>query len=322
MRLLPSISLAAVALLLPACGDDSEGPPPSQGPETVQVTATGFAPSAQGPGSFELWISFALGGLRHSAAASAGRFHVDASGNVVAESGGAMTFTIDPANELVPKESDGTVGWQLVEDAFVTWEPASDAEPDDPNLPAIVAGDFLNGSATLTSTGDDAFGDDFSSAAGSFHLATPTTITTADETGGAWFAAVGGGSETLVLPALPAGWSYEGWVALGSGTFSLGRFLVPRGADTDGDGPPVPGQDHAGYAFPGSDFPTGSSGVDLRPSTVFVSLEPPANADGPAPSFLRVLSVAVDAAQAPNTDVPLTNVTAFPSVTVSVPFGD
>lgn len=312
------LAMTCIALLLPGCGDDSSGPDP-QGPETVQVTATGFTPSAHGGGSFELWISFATG-LRHSEAASAGRFHINAAGNPVSESGGTMTFAVDPASETVPKESDGSVGWQLVEDTFVTWEPATDTDPGSPNLPAIVAGSFLNGNATLTIVGADALLNDFTSASGEFHLATPTTISTSDETGGVWFATVGGSASTLVLPTLPDGWKYEGWI---SGIFldaSLGTFADPTRADDDGSGPPVPGQNAVGYTFPGSDFPTGSAGVDLRPSTVFVTLEPPGSADGAGPSFLRILSASVDVAQAAGVSLPLSNVVAFPVVTVSVPF--
>lgn len=317
-RAVHAVALALVSVLLPACGDDDPAGP--QNPETVQVTATGFSPSAHGAGSFQLWISFASG-LRHSTAASAGRFHIGAAGNIVSESGGAMTFEVDPADDSVPKESDGTVGWQLVVDAFVTWEPASDPAPDSPNLPALVAGSFLNGGASLTCLGEDALLNDFSTAAGSFHLATPTTMSTADENGGVWFATPAPSpAASLTLPTLPTGWKYEGWVSGAFGTVSLGTFIDPARADDDGHGPTVPLQDAPGYALPGSDFPTGAAGVDLRGGTVFLTLEPPASADGAGASFLHILSGSLDAGQATGVSVPLTNVAAFPTVTVNVPF--
>ena len=54
-----------------------------------------------------------------------------------------------------------------------------------------------------------------------------------------------------VLPALPAGWIYEGWVVGPEGPVSTGRFTQVMGADSDAGGPtagprstpPFPGQD-------------------------------------------------------------------------------
>jgi hypothetical protein len=105
-------------------------------------------------------------------------------------------------------------------------------------------------------------------------------------------------------------WSYQEWVQHSTpGLASLGKFLLTNAADQDGPGP----LGGTGYSFPGSDFPYGSSGVDLATATVFVTLEPPFDADGPGPFFFRVLQAPVGGAAA-GTPVLLT---AFPSGTPS-----
>ncbi len=317
-------TLAAVlaALAVPGCSDDgTTAPAPS---DEVGLALTGLSPVAEGEGALELWISFALprspGGLRHSAAASAGRFRIDNSGAIVGPSGGPMVFQVLPGAANVPLTDGGEVAWQLAVDAFVTMEPAADADLPGPNLPGIVGGTFLNGTCILGTLYADALNVDLSSATGSFHLATPTTAAADDEFEGVWFAAPGGGAPSLdALPPPPPGWIYEGWLSLGVfGAVSLGRFTSATGADLDGAGPtpgPLPG-----YAFPGSDFPTASSGVDLRPGNVFVTLEPPGEADGATrPSFLTVLAGQLTAAQPVGVAAPLANV--FPALggTVTIP---
>ncbi|MFN8177081.1 MAG: hypothetical protein U0167_04105 [bacterium] len=313
---------AALPLVFAGCGKDSTTGPGNV--TDIQVQATGFPALSQGDGVFELWISFARlspspPGLRHSTAASAGRFRVDAGGKFVSETGAPMVFAVDPASDRVTKLTNGKIAWQVAEDSFVTWEPVNDPELDDPNLPAIIAGSFLNGKATLTTGGDDALRTDFATLAGSFCLATPTTTSSSDETDGVWFAAPGGASASLTLATLPAGWTYQGWITRATSTSSLGVFTLADGADADSSGPTVAGQDHAGYAFPGSDFPTGAAGVDLRPGTVFVTVEPPEGADGAGPSFLRVLSASLSAAQAPGAAVPLARMSAFPTLEITIP---
>jgi len=313
--------VAALPLAFAGCGKDSTTGPTNV--SDIQVEATGMPALAQGDGVFELWISFAIltpapPGLRHATAASAGRFRVDAQGKIVSEAGAPMVFAVDANNPRVTKV-DGKIAWQLAEDSFVTFEPLNDPDPDAPNLPGILGGDFLNGKADLTTEGDDAFATDFATLAGSFHLATPTTTSSADETQGVWFAAPGGASASLTLPALPVGWTYQGWITHGATTSSLGVFTLADGADADSSGPVVAGQDHAGYAFPGSDFPTGVAGVDLRPGTVFVTVEPPGGTDGAGPSFLRVLSAPLDASQPAGTAVPLTKIASFPTFKVTIP---
>ena len=328
MKPLLTNHLAVAAILTTAglsagCTSSDSGMTPAL-PEDVQLTFTGPHPHAEGNGVFELWISFALGrtpGLRHSAAASAGRFRIGDTGSLVsAETSEPMVFGITPGAEQVPVESDGTVAWQLALDAFITFEPSDDSNLDDPNLPGLIGGTFLNGTATMGTMYADGLNRDFSTAAGSFHLATPTTSSTADEAEGIWFAQPGGAAASLTLPAPPPGWAYQGWLALGVyGNVSLGQFTSPTVADFDGAGPapgPLPG-----YPYPGSDFPTTGMGIELRPGTVFVTLEPPAEADGEGrPSFLTVLAASLEGDQPPEIAVPMTNTLPALSGTVTIPF--
>lgn len=311
-----SVAWIAIAALFGGCSDDDPAGPSD---EALEVQIEGFPGHAHDEGRFELWISFAEAGLRHSSAASAGRFQIDSGGNVLADGGGPMTFAVDPASDLVPVLDDGSIAWQLAVDAFVTFEPPEDAAPESPNLPAIVGGAFLNGTAILQATYADALEDNFSSTAGSFHLATPTTTATSDETEGVWFALPGGASPSLVLPPAPSGWTYHAWLSLGFfGVVSLGGFTSASGPDFDGGGF-ADGQDADPYLFPGGDFPLGTSGVDIRGSTVLITLEPPADADGAGPSFLSILAASLDADQAEGVSVPLNNVVSFPEISVTVP---
>ncbi|MGQ0721668.1 MAG: hypothetical protein ACT4PE_08860, partial [Candidatus Eiseniibacteriota bacterium] len=256
----------------------------------MDVTVTQFDPAAQGEGHFELWFSFAIPRLRHSANASAGKFRVDATGAVVGLDGQPATFAVDTTDPDAQLDGDGEPRWSLVLDAFITIEAAGD--DDDVPGSALVGGAFLNGTAQLSPGHADAVNRNFAGIGGSFLLETPSTSTSADAAEGIWFVAPGGGSASLDLPALPAGWVYEAWVSNNSaGITTLGRFSTVGGPDSDADGPlsGAPPTDGAGYPFPGSDFPYATGGVDLSAASVFITLEPADNADGPGPFFLELL---------------------------------
>lgn len=319
LRSCARLGAPALALLLAVagCGEDEAGPSPDEG---MTAAFTGLPPSSPSPGHhFELWVSFArprLPGLRHSDAASAGAFRIDASGRPVDLNGSPVEFAVDPEDPRA-EARDGAVLWQLALDCFVTVEP--DGEDDgEPLLPGLLAGSFLNGACDLDVDEPDAIDVDFSSAAGTVHLATPTTTSGADEAEGLWFAALGGAAGSLLLPTLTAGtlWTYEAWVQHPvAGLASLGKFRNPGIADLDGAGP----LGGTGYPFPGSDFPFGAAGTDLSGATVFVTLEPPLDADA-EPFFLRVLSAPVGGA-APGIAVTLTAFpTPLPTAHVTIPF--
>lgn len=145
--------------------------------------------------------------------------------------------------------SSSNVGTQTfsVSDSFldiytgylVTIEPDdADAIPSDTHL---IGGDFeSDGDATLSIAFPAALGTDFSSAAGEFILAAPSSPSSPANLG-IWFLnnsnppPVAG----LTLPTLPAGWVYEGWVVFDGVPTSTGTFTDPTVADADGPGPTV-----------------------------------------------------------------------------------
>lgn len=157
--------------------------------------------------------------------------------------------------------------------AFIlTVEPAVNdvAAPSDQHL---VAGGFDSSRyAGLLTSHPAALNTDFTSASGSFILATPSTAITTDNDQGIWFlsAASGSAQASLKLPALPKGWVYEGWVVVNGKPVTTGRFTNPALADSDGagpgagplSGPPFPGQD---YINPALKLPGGMAVISVEP---------------------------------------------------------
>jgi len=93
----------------------------------------------------------------------------------------------------------------------------------------------------------------------------------------------------LLLPTLPAGWTFEGWAVFDGTPVTTGKFLAPDQADFaapfSGDlpGPPFPGEDFLRHAPAGLTFPT-----DLSATPIVVSVEPDPD-DSPAPFVLKPL---------------------------------
>jgi hypothetical protein len=218
-------------------------------------TADGLEPL--GPAFvYEGWL------IVDGAAVSAGRFTVMADGSL---SRSAFAVEVDDL--------------AAVSTYVLTIEPAVDADPG-PSHTHVLGGDFSGGSATLTAGHPAALGNDFSSAAGPYILNAPSGGATTDYRNGIWWLDPSAGpGPTLELPALPAGWVYEGWVASADGPVSTGRFLTASGDDSDLGGisagpygtPPFPGQDFINPAF---DLTGGFAAV--------ISIEPdPDNSPGP-----------------------------------------
>lgn len=167
--------------------------------------------------------------------------------------------------------------------AFIlTIEPKPDSDPA-PSATHLVAGDFSGTSASLTVADSRALGSAFTSAAGEYIIATPTTADSTDENSGVWFVDPGAGTASLNLPTLPAGWAYEGWVVLGGTPISTGTFTDVAAADASAAfsgtvaGPPFPGEDFVSNAPAGLTFPT-----DLQGATIVISIEPsPDNSSAP-----------------------------------------
>jgi len=166
--------------------------------------------------------------------------------------------------------------------AFVlTIEPMPDNDPA-PSDVHILGGDFTDGTSQLTLDHPAAVGTDFSSAEGSYILGIGYPAGATEENSyvnGIWYL------NSLDLPALPAGWAYEGWVVGDDGPISTGRFTDPNGMDEDGSGPAAGGPG-TGPNFPGQDFL--DPAVNLIGYAAVISVEPVPD-NSPAPFFLKPL---------------------------------
>lgn len=192
------------------------------------------------------------------------------------------TFTVNSTGVLSQTNFEADISNLENATKFVlSIEPAIDSDPA-PSAVKILGGDFSSNTATLSVGDAAALGDDFSTAAGSYILATPTDALSNNENSGVWWL-VPGGTPSLTLPTLPSGWKYEGWAVVNGMPLSTGTFTSVSGTDAAA---PYSGA-NAGPAFPGEDFLNNApSGVtfplDLSGATVVVSVEPfPDNSSKP-----------------------------------------
>jgi len=164
----------------------------------------------------------------------------------------------------------------------------------------ILGGEMVEGTAELTTEDWLGINADFSEAAASYVLTTPTDEDGSNELSGLWFMDPTGTSTVtgLTLPDAPSGWDYEGWVVIDGTPVSTGKFFTHSAQDS---GDPYSGP-VGGPAFPGEDFLLNAPGelvfpADLSGSSVFITLEPWSDWDvEPAtPFFLRILEGEVPA---------------------------
>jgi hypothetical protein len=253
-----ALPVLTAALLAAGCGDDDNPAGPSGGGLTLALNGV----ESLGPGFvYEGWI------LVGGSPVSTGTFTVDGGGGLSQSS-----FEVDGAQLVAATKF------------ILTIEPSPDPDPA-PAATKYLAGDFAGASAALSVADGATLGSDFGSASGSFILETPSTAGVAgDYAAGIWWLDPGGPAASLVLPALPAGWLYEGWVVGSGGPVSTGRFGQAEGPDSDGAGPTAgPG---GTPPFPGQDF--------INPLTSLVgyqaviSIEPEPD-DSPGPFTLKPL---------------------------------
>jgi hypothetical protein len=171
-------------------------------------------------------------------------------------------------------------------------EPSDDPDPA-PSAQKLLAGDFAGNTATVSTGVAPALGD-FSQSSGSFFLRTPTDendgMNNGNDENGVWFGLPGAPpTPNFVLPILPDGWVYEGWVVTDNGPISTGVFSDFDAMDTFNGfsgmnpGPPLAGEDFFNNAPAGVTFP-----LDVRNKTVVISVEPVPDND-PAPFLLKPL---------------------------------
>jgi len=287
-RILKLLAVFVLAFTVSFCSDDDE-------PTTNDLTLNISGLENLGPDYvYEGWI------IVNSSPVSTGTFSVDDNGLLSQSSfilniddlAAATTFvlTIEPKVGDVPAPSDVH----------------------------ILAGDFNGNTGQLSIGHGAALGNDFTSASGSYILATPTDGAMNNENSGIWFLDLSSGSPSvgLSLPTLPAGWKYEGW-AVSGGPITSGKFTSVTGVDEfDGfsgtmDGPPFPGEDYLENAPSSVVFP-----LDLAGGKAVISIEPDPD-NSPAPFLLKPLVGDIPAAAIDHTTYSMGQNLSFPTGTVS-----
>jgi len=267
MRITSKIGLMALSLMVAvACSEDDDATTPDSNTSKLNLSINGL----EDLGSdyrYEGWI------IVDGAPVSAGLFDVDGDGNL-----SQTSFDLD-ADQL----SRATT-------YVLTIEPNPDPSPD-PSSVHILAGDFNNANAPLSTSHGAAIGTDFNAATGTYILATPTDggMMTDENSGLWWIDPAAGPGPGLSLPTLADGWIYEGWVVINGEVLSTGTFSSASGADGAAPysgtaaGPPFPGEDFLVNAPNGLTFP-----LDLSGATAVISVEPVPD-NSPAPFTLKPL---------------------------------
>ncbi len=213
-------------------------------------------------------------------------------------------------------------------ECFITFEDEGDGDAA-PSVRVMLEGVPSGGMVSLTTAGAVAAGGrglaDFSTISGKFQLDTPTNDASGvavDDRFGILYRLVGVSrdrdAESLVLPVLPEGFCYEGWVEDRNtgAVYSTGKFLDPGASDrNDGISQSRGMEPKAG--FPGEDFLNAVATQMLMPvgpdeiTQVFVTVESEPD-DAPGPGPFRILDVTVPPGQAPGgvggPALPMTNV--------------
>ena len=151
------------------------------------------------------------------------------------------------------------------------------SETSKPSHVFVCSGEFDGDQAILTTAHPLSFQTSFSSAQGTYIMATVTDAagTTHEFSGIWWVTDISGASPGLTLPDLPEGWTYEGWVKINDQYVSTGRFSNPNSGDDffqygDTLNPPFnfPGEDLLYNAPQNVTFP-----VNLKSKELFISVE-------------------------------------------------
>ena len=234
---------------------------------------------------------------------STGRFSIGKNGNI---------YQVNTAGKFLRKVGqNGEASFSvprshLNSSLFVlTIEPNGDMDPAPSNV-HIMGGNYSSQQASLTIGHGSSLGTDFASSAGSFILAAPTG---GEPNKGVWFLNPANGQGSLVLPALPDGWAYEGWIVNteNGGKYSTGLFKQTQGADSDGAGPLAGPLKLSFPPVPGQDIVRSRVVLDDGIHAVVVSVEPYPDYD-PAPYALKVLMAGVYANAPGMTPLALENI--------------
>ncbi len=261
-NLLFFVSVFSVGFLS-SCGDDDNAPED----KTLNINISGLE-DLGADYMYEGWL------IVDGSPISTGLFSVDANGALSKTAFDVAGDDLDAATKFV-----------------VSIEPTQDSDPA-PSAVKILGGDFSGNTSTLSIGDGAALGNDLTTAAGAYILATPTNGDgdAADERSGVWFLdPTAGPGPGLTLPTLPDGWAYEGWAVVGGTPVSTGTFTSVSGVDNAAihsgmdSGPAYPGEDFLLNAPTGVTFP-----VDLREAAIVISIEPQPD-NSAAPFLLKPL---------------------------------
>ena len=281
--------LLSIGIITASCNNDDDDNPTGPANGNLQLEFDGLEPLGTGY-VYEGWV------IVNGSPVSTGTFSVNPNGSLSQSSFAVSQSDLNNATMFV-----------------LSIEPSPDSDPA-PADTKVLSGTFSNDSASLNTM----IVGDFSNAAGSFFLRTPT-----DETGtnngndenGVWFGDPGmPPTPNFILPTLPAGWAYEGWVVGDAGPLTTGTFTSFNVADnsapysgTSQAGPPVPGEDFFNNAPAGETFP-----LDIRNRTVVISVEPVPD-DSDAPFAIKPLLGTAGTGVAPTTHALNQNLSSLPT---------
>jgi hypothetical protein len=283
------------------CGDDESTSP--QMMTTLELSFQGVDPLSNGY-HFEGWA------IIDGTPISTGKFNINTAGQVVDLNGNVI-----PNGEFETGEDLSTASAIVI-----TIEPNGDTDTN-PADTHYLAGDVGAAGATLSVAHAAALGDAFTNASGDFILATPTNGSDTNENSGIWFLDLSSGSpaEGLMLPNLPTGWEYEGWVVIDGIPVTTGKFTSTTAADFSApysgsmEGPPFPGEDFLMNAPSGLVFPT-----DIAGGTAVISVEPEPDDDS-SPFALKPLAGMIPTNATDHLTYAMdNNAMAFPSGSASI----
>ena len=255
--------MGAISLGLAGCGTGEESAiEPASTTRTLDLTFEGL--EALGDDYvYEGWV------IADGMPVSTGRFMVD-------ENGVSM-----PNEFVIPVEIADAASLFVL-----TIEPAQGDDPA-PSHVHVLGGAFQGDTADLSIEHEAALGTSLTDAEGAFILKTPTTHDMDDDdSNGIWWLEITdeGPAPSLMLPVLPEGWVYEGWVVGDNGPISTGRFGAANEEDSDGAGLTA-GPD--GFPmFAGQDFIAPPK--DLIGYAAVISVEPEPD-NSPMPFTLKPL---------------------------------
>lgn len=202
---------------------------------------------------------------------------------------------------------------------LVTVEPTIEdsAAAANPSSSHILAGPIEVNNADMNTVNDLALKADFSEAAGKYVLSTLSDPLNANQKSGVWFVDMQNSNPVagLTLPALPAGWRYEGWVEVNGKKISTGQFTAANQADLA-----APYSAAAVVAFPGEDFlnnaPNGLTfPLNLAGARLSITVEPVAE-NFPAPFDIEVLNATIPTDAAASTVYDMAKGTKYPTGSV------